>query len=114
MQFSAKARFLRFSPYKLRPLVDVVRGKPVKKALQWLATCPVKRAVPIIKLIESAAGNAKDLQNVNRADLLIVEIKIDNGPSRRYFKPGAMGRSNIYRRKSSHASVTLKAINKEV
>ena len=114
MQFNAKARFLRFSPYKLRPLVDVVRGKSVPKALQWLAACPVKRALPITKLIESAAGNAKDLNSLEKNDLMILEIKIDNGPTRRYFKPGAMGRSNIYRRRSCHASVTLKTINKGV
>ena len=29
MQFVAKARYIRISPYKLRPLVDVVRGKNV-------------------------------------------------------------------------------------
>lgn len=114
MQFNAKARFLSFSPYKLRPLADVVRGKTVPKALQWLSVCPIKRALPIKKLIESAAGNAKNLNNLEQADLIISEIKIDNGPMRRYFKPGAMGRSNIYRRRSCHASVILKAINKEV
>ena len=27
MQFVAKASYVRISPYKLRPLVDVVRGK---------------------------------------------------------------------------------------
>lgn len=114
MQFNAKARFLRFSPYKLRPLVDVIRGKSVLEALQWLATHPVKRVLPIAKLVESAAANAKNVSNIEKVNLIISEIKVDNGPMRRYFKPGAMGRSTVLRRRSSHASVTLKAINKEV
>ena len=53
MQFNAKARYVRFSPYKLRPLADVVRGKNVSFALHWLATHAVKRIVPVQKVIES-------------------------------------------------------------
>ena len=37
MQFVAKARYVRTSPYKMRPLVDVVRGKNVAYALNWLS-----------------------------------------------------------------------------
>lgn len=116
MQFSAKARFLRFSPYKLRPLTDVVRGKRVSIALQWLATCSMQRAIPISKLIKSAVANAKDLQNIDLADLQIAEIKIDNGPMFKYFKPGAMGRSTVLKKRLSHATVILKPVstNKKV
>ena len=32
-QFVAKAKYVRYSPYKLRPLVNVVRGKDVDYAL---------------------------------------------------------------------------------
>ena len=45
MQFIAKARYIRISPYKLRPYVDVIRGKNVKYALDWLASVPVQRSV---------------------------------------------------------------------
>lgn len=109
MQYSAKARYLRYSPYKLRPLVDVVRGKQVLKALQWLATCPMQRAVPIRKLIQSAVANAKDLDAIEQSNLIIAEIKIDNGPMFKYFKPGAMGRSTVLKKRLSHATVVLKS-----
>jgi len=107
MQFSAKSKFLHISPFKLRPFVDVVRGKNVENAVKWLSTVAVKRAVPIKKLIESAAANAKDLHNISMSDLKIVDIRIDHGPMYKYYKPGAMGRSNIYRKRLSHASVIL-------
>jgi large subunit ribosomal protein L22 len=112
MQFVAKARFIRFSPYKLRPLVDVVRGKNVIYALNWLATCPVQKAVPIRKMIESAVANAKSLHNIESTDLVIRDIRVDQGPIFRYFKPGAMGRANIYRKRLSHMSVTVEPSNK--
>jgi large subunit ribosomal protein L22 len=113
MQFSAKIRFLPISPFKLRPFVDVVRGKNVEQAIKWLSTLTVKRSVPIKKMIESAAANAKDLKNINASDLAIVDIRIDQGATYKYFKPGAMGRSNVYRKRFSHASVILEPFAKK-
>jgi large subunit ribosomal protein L22 len=113
MQFSAKSRFLNISPFKLRPFADVVRGKNVEQAVRWLSTVMVKRSVPIKKLIESAAANAKDLQNIAMSDLKIIDIRIDHGPMYKYFKPGAMGRSNPYRKRFSHASVILEPLAKK-
>jgi large subunit ribosomal protein L22 len=107
MQFSAKNRFLSISPFKLRPFADVVRGKNVEQAIRWFSTVAVKRSVPIKKLIESAAANAKDLHNIAMSDLKIVDIRIDGGPIQKYYKPGAMGRSNPYRKRFSHATVVL-------
>lgn len=107
MQFSAKVLFLPISPFKLRPFIDVVRGKNVEQAIRWLSTLTVKRSVPIKKMIESAAANAKNLKNIDVADLKISDIRVDHGPMYKYFKPGAMGRSNIYRKRFSHASVIL-------
>ena len=111
MMFKAKARFISVSPFKLRPLADVVRGKSVNEALGFLTTCALKKAKPIKKLIESAAANAHSLQSVEQADLVVTEICIDHGPMQRYFKPGAMGRSNPYCKRRSHIRVTLKPVD---
>ncbi len=113
MRFIAKVRGIRYSPLKLRPLADVVRGKNVLYALQWLATYSVKRAKLLKKLIESAAANAKSLQNIEPIGLIIKEIRIDQGAIHRYYKPGAMGRSNVLRKRFSHASVILESIEKK-
>lgn len=107
MQFTAKARFIRFSPYKLRPLADVIRGKSVTYAIGWLSTCALRRAIYIQKLVESAAANAKNVQNIDAKQLVISNIMVDEGPGYKYFKPGAMGRSNKYKKRSSHISVVL-------
>lgn len=112
MQFIAKARYLRYSPYKLRLLVDVVRGKNVQYALDWLATCSLKRAIPVQKVIASAAANAKSIQNIEPKELAIKDIRVDQGPTHKYFKPGAMGRANINRKRLSHMSVILESIQK--
>lgn len=107
-QFTAKARFLRFSPFKLRPLADVVRGRGAEQALRWLSVCSLKRAIPLKKLIASAVANAVSRhEHIAATDLVIAEIRIDQGPSQRYYKPGAMGRAGLLRRRLSHASVIL-------
>ena len=106
-QFGATARFVKYSPYKLRPIVDVVRGKDVPYALQWLTTYRTQRVQPIKKLLESAIANAKNLKDRDAESLMIKEIKVDGGPIHRYFKPGAMGRAQIQRKRLCHISITL-------
>lgn len=113
MQFVAKARYIRVSPYKLRPIVDVVRGKNVAYALNWLSTHSVQKAIPITKLIESVTANAKSLKNVDASDLIIRDFRVDQGPIFRYFKPGAMGRANIQRKRFSHMSIIVEPITKK-
>lgn len=107
MQFIAKAKGIPFSPYKLRPLADVVRGKDVKYALGWLAIHQTKRVVPVKKVIESAVANAKDLQGIDPQNLCVKEIKVDEGRIFNYYKPGSMGRASAQRRRFSHISVIL-------
>lgn len=110
MQFVAKARYVRTSHYKMRPLADVIRGKNVAYALNWLSSCSLKKMVPIKKMIESAAANAKSLQNIEADQLVIKDIRIDQGPMFRYFKPGAMGRANIYKKRLAHMSVIVESV----
>lgn len=108
MQFKANARYIRISPFKLRPLVDVVRGTRVDQALAYLKTCSIRRAKSIEKVIFSAYSNAVNLhQNVAMNDLFVKEIKVDQGPTFKYFKPSAMGRAQIQRKRLSHISVLL-------
>lgn len=114
MKFVAKAKYVRYSPYKLRPLADVIRGKEVAYALNWLSTYRTKRAVPVQKVLESAVANAKNLSNVEPSALFVKEICIDQGPIQRYFKPGAMGRAMPQRKRLCHLSIVLEQKVKQV
>lgn len=112
MRFTAKALYIPFSPYKLRPIANVLRGKSLTYALGWLQTYKMRRARPFKKIIESAEANAKNLKNIDRAMLLIKEICVDQGPMHRYFACGAQGRAMDMRRRLCHISVTLEIKNK--
>jgi large subunit ribosomal protein L22 len=103
----AIAKFVRYSPYKIRAIADVIRGKDVLYALNWLTTYKTQRAEPIKKALESAVANAKNLQALEPSVLMVKEIKVDQGPMRRYFKPGAQGRAKPQRNRMCHISVTV-------
>lgn len=111
MQFVAKAKYVLYSPYKLRPIAHVVRGKDVTYALNWLATYRNRRVEPLQKVLQSAFANAKNLGGAE-GTLIVKEIRVDQGPIRKYFKPGAMGRAVIQRTRLSHLSVILESIAK--
>jgi len=107
--FTAKVRYLFYSPYKLRPIANVIRGKDVSYALSWLSTYKTQRSIAIKKMIDSAVSNAFNKAKVVPEKLYIKEIKVDQGPIYKYFKPGAMGRSSIQRKRLSHLSVILES-----
>lgn len=113
MQFAAKSKFVRYSPYKLRPLANFIRGKNVKAALDWLYAHENKRIKPLKKMIESAVANAKNRSDAKPQGLVIKELKVDQGPIFRYYKAGAMGRAVILRKRFSHLSVVLEDKEKE-
>lgn len=113
MRFTAKARGIGYSPYKMRPLIDVIRGKGAAYAVAWCRANKTRRMVPIIKLLDSAVANARyQDEALTPASLVVAEIQVDQGPMVRYFKPGAQGRAMVRRRKSCHISVVLEAQSK--
>lgn len=111
MQFRALVKQIPFSPYKLRPYVEGVRGKDVSYALRLLTTQAVKRVVPIRKVIQSAAANALSREGIELTELRIKEIRVDQGRIFKYFKPGSMGRAAAQRKRFSHISVILEVKN---
>jgi large subunit ribosomal protein L22 len=109
-QFFARHRGARISPFKARPVMDLVRGKPVEDALEILEYEP-RRAAPLIrKVIRSAMANASNDLDVNLSRLVVVEARVDGGPllnGRLRWRPRAMGRAFPIRKRTSHLTVTL-------
>ncbi len=107
-EFGSTAKYVWYSPYKLRPVVDVIRGKDVPQALAWLTTYRNQRSLPVSKVLATAVANAKHLKNIEADDLFIKDVFVEEGPTHRYFKPGAQGRANPQRKRLCHISVTVK------
>ncbi len=108
MEYKAHSKYVRISPYKLRGVANAIRGDSVANALAWLQTCALRRIKPLQKTLVSAYSNARHQdQKVSLYDLFIKEIRIDQGPIFKYFKPSAMGRAAVQRKRLSHIKIVL-------
>lgn len=108
MEARAVLRYLRMSPRKVRPVADLVRGRSVEEALGVLSVTPRAAAQPLAKLIRSALANAMQMGEGVEADRLYVKrITVDQGPTLRRYRPRAMGRVGIIRKRTSHITVVL-------
>jgi len=107
MDVTAKLRFLRMSPRKVRLVADMVRGKDVDQALALLQFDPHHAAHPLSKLIESAIANARHNYKLDSRNLFISMIRVDMGPTLKRSSPRAFGRAATIRRRTSHVMVVL-------
>ncbi|WP_022850613.1 50S ribosomal protein L22 [Limisalsivibrio acetivorans] len=108
MDAVARAKYVRVTPRKARPVADLVRGKNVDDALALLKFTPKKAADFIYKAIKSAAANAEennDYRDVSK--LFVKEIRIDEGPFWKRYRPRAYGRASLIRKRTSHITVVL-------
>ena len=106
METTAKLSSLRIAPRKVRAVVDIVRGKSVSDALKILAFTQKAAALPVKKLIESAAANA-EREGRDLDSLKVRTITVDQGQTMRRFMPRAMGRAYRINKKTSHINVVL-------
>ncbi len=108
MDVTATARHIRTSPGKLRPIVDVVRGKKVDEALAILTFLPSPSARTVAKVVKSAAANAENNYEMTPADLRIVGIFVDEGRRLKRFRAGPRGRVKPLLKRSSHITVVVR------
>lgn len=101
------AKFLRLSPRKARLVVNEVRGMKAVDALAMLKIMPQKAAHEVYKVIHTACANAEHNLGISKTDLIIKEIKADQGPTFKRYKPRARGSADTIRRRMTHLSVIL-------
>ncbi|MBA2739781.1 MAG: 50S ribosomal protein L22 [Actinomycetota bacterium] len=103
----AVARFVRVTPLKARRVVDLVRGMPVDAALPLLRFAPQAVAETVYKTLESAVANAETLEELDRRDLVVSTVRVDEGPTLKRFRPRAQGRAYRIRKRTSHITVVV-------
>ena len=107
MEVKAIAKDTGIPVGKVRPLVDMVRGKKVDEALTILQFTPTPKAKVIAKLVRSASANAENNFQIDPADLKIVKIYADEARSLRRYRPRSRGRTSPIRKHSSHIMVIV-------
>lgn len=110
MEVKASLKHLRVAPRKTRLVAGLVRGLNVNKAANQLKFLNKKSAKPILKLLESAIASAVNNYDLDRNNLTIKEIKVDEGRVLKRWLPRAHGRATVLRKKMSHVAIILSEI----
>jgi large subunit ribosomal protein L22 len=106
--YKAISRYLMVSPFKIRPVADLVRRKPYTEAVSILENMPHKGARLIRKTIVSAASNALNRNKQLEEDMLYVrEVKIDEGPRMKRVWFRARGRADMLLKRMCHITVVV-------
>ncbi len=104
----ARARYVRIAPRKVRIVIDLVRGKPAKEALDLLRFVPKRASRVVAKVIRSAVANATHNYEMDEGRLYIAEAYVDEGPALKRIRPEMRGQAFPIRKRTSHVTVVLR------
>lgn len=107
LQVRAVSKYILGSPVKMRRVINLIRGMHAQNALEVLSLLPQTAAVPVHKTIKSALANAEENYALDAEDMVIAEIRVDEGPRLRRARYGARGRFKPIRKRMSHITVVL-------
>jgi large subunit ribosomal protein L22 len=108
----ATQRSARQSPYKMRLVIDEIRGKTVNDALAYLAFSKKHAAKQIEKTLRSAVANAEHAARENNTSLdvdalHITRCVVNEGPKLKRFMPAAQGRATPIQKRTSHVEIVV-------
>jgi large subunit ribosomal protein L22 len=105
-------KMTRQSPYKMRLVIDQIRGKSVNEALALLTFSKKHAAKQIEKVLKSAIANAEYQareagRSVDTDRLYVTHAVINEGPKMKRFMPAAMGRATPIQKRTSHVEIVV-------
>ena len=105
-------RTTRQSPYKMRLVIDQIRGKDVNEALALLKFSKKHAAREIAKVLNSAVANVEyqarqSNESVDVDRLYVKHAIINEGPKLKRFTPAAMGRATPIQKRTSHVEIVV-------
>jgi large subunit ribosomal protein L22 len=110
MEVKASLKHLKIAPRKTRLVAGLVRGLEVNKAINQLKFLNKKSAHPVLKLINSAVASAVNNFDLDKNNLIIKEIRVEDGKTLKRWMPRAHGRATTIRKRMSHVYITLAEI----
>ena len=108
-RITARTRYLRIAPRKVRHVIDVIRGLSVERAETQLQFLYRGAARPVLQCLKSAIANAKENFQIEKNQLRIHSITADEGTVLKRWKPRAFGRATPIRKRSTHLTIVLES-----
>jgi len=88
----AVSRMLKTSPQKLNLVAQMIRNKPVEKALADLTFSKKRIAQDVKKTLQSAIANAENNHNLDVDELIVAEAYVGKNLTMKRGRPRARGR----------------------
>ena len=113
MRAVAHARHIRQSPYKVRAVLDQVRGLLAADAEVALRFSNRRAADPILKCLRSALANMNSKfelgQDVDELadEVTVIEAYANEGTTIKRFRPRARGRATRIRKRTCHITIVV-------
>jgi len=107
MEVTAKLRYARISPQKVRLVADQVRGMSVENALEVLSFSQKKAARIVKKILDSAIANAEHNEGADIDELSVSKVMVDQAPVMKRIRPRAKGRANRILKRTSHITLAV-------
>ncbi len=106
---NAKAivRKVSIAPRKSRLVVDLIRGKNIAQAQAILTFTPKVAAPVILKLLNSAVSNAVNNLKLNREQLYVKEVFVNEGFRLKRMFPRAKGSGDMIKKRTSHITLVI-------
>ena len=105
-------RTTRQSPYKMRLVIDQIRGQRVNDALALLKFSKKHAAEQIEKTLNSAVANAEQAARAANTSLdvdalVVTKAIVNEGPKLKRWTPAAMGRATPMLKRTSHVEIVV-------
>src|ERR1044071_10240151 len=106
-QTRATLKYLRTSAYKVREVLDLIRGLDVDDARHVLQFSERGPAREVLKVLNSAVANADHTLNIPAAELKVAVAFADEGPTIKRWRPRARGRATRIRKRTFHLTLIV-------
>jgi len=103
----AKSRYVQSAPRKLRAVAKLVKNQTASQSLITLRYTQKKAAGLLAKTIKTAIANAVNNFNLDKDNLVVKSVLIDQGPTLRRMIAMSRGSGNTYKKRTSHITVIL-------
>lgn len=101
------SKYIRISPRKARLAAGLIRGLPVQQAKSQLMFSSLKGGRLLIKTLNSAIANAETQLDIKPEDLVVSEVRVDQGPVFKRAKPKNRGGRHPIMKRTSHFTVVV-------
>ena len=104
---------IRISPQKLNLVAEMIRGKPVERALAELTFSPKRAAIIVRQCLESAVANAENNHGLDVDSLVVAQAFVGKRMVMKRFHPRARGRAGKIEKFFSQLTVIVREVEQQ-